>query len=67
MDNGEASTLFAIARSRSILGGVLFQPYIELAEVRDPARLRDDRYGAACCLQAEIVLQAGSWLGRAGQ
>jgi len=46
---------------------VLFQPYIELAEGWDPTRLRGERYRAACCLQAEIVLQAGSWLGRAGQ
>jgi uridine phosphorylase len=66
MDNGEASTLFAIARTLNIPGGVLFQPYIELAQGWDPARLRDQRYRDACHLQAEVVLEAGVHLKRQG-
>lgn len=66
MDNGEASTLFAVARTLNILGGVLFQPYIELAQGWDPARLRDERYRDACRLQAEVVLEASTQLRRHG-
>jgi uridine phosphorylase len=66
MDNGEASTLFAMARTLGVLGGVLFQPYIELAQGWDPARLRDERYRAACYLQAEVVLEASVRLERQG-
>jgi len=66
MDNGEASTLFALARTLNLLGGVLFQPYIELAQGWDPAWLRDARYRDACRLQAEVVLRAGIRLGREG-
>ena len=66
MDNGEANTLFAIARTLNMLGGVLFQPYIELAQGWDPARLRDKHYRAVCHLQAEIVLEASAWLKRQG-
>ena len=62
MDNGEASTLFALARSLNIIGGVLFQPYIELAQGWNPAWLRDERYRDACRLQAEIVLEASTRL-----
>jgi uridine phosphorylase len=58
VDNGEASTLFAVVRVLNILGGVLFQPYIELAQGWNPALLRDQRYRDACCLQAEVVLEA---------
>jgi hypothetical protein len=66
MDNGETSTLFAMARALHILGGVLFQPYIELAQGWDPAWLRDERYRDACRLQAEAVLQASLQLRREG-
>lgn len=66
MDNGEANTLFATARALNVLGGVLFQPYIELERGWDPARLGDERYRAACRLQAEVVLQASIRLGRQG-
>jgi len=66
MDNGEASTLFAMARALNILGGVLFQPYIELALGWDPARLRDQRYRDACRLQAEVVLEASVCLRQQG-
>jgi hypothetical protein len=62
MDNGEASTLFALARSLNIRGGVLFQPYIELAQGWNPVWLRDERYRDACRLQAEIVLEASTRL-----
>lgn len=66
MDNGEASTLFAVARALNIVGGVLFQPYIELAQGWDPARLRDQRYHDACRLQAEVVLEASVCLRQQG-
>ena len=66
MENGEASTLFAVTRALGVLGGVLFQPYIELAQGWDPARLRDERYRTACHLQAEVVLEASVRLGRQG-
>jgi hypothetical protein len=66
MDNGEASTLFAVTRALNVLGGVLFQPYIELAGGWDPAWLRDERYRHACHLQAEVVLHASTWLERGG-
>jgi uridine phosphorylase len=64
MDNGEASTLFALARSLNIRGGVLFQPYIELARGWNPVWLRDERYRDACRLQAEVVLEASARLWR---
>ena len=66
MENGEASTLFAVTRALGVLGGVLFQPYIELAQGWDPSRLRDERYLTACHLQAEVVLEASIRLGRQG-
>jgi uridine phosphorylase len=66
MDNGEASTLFAMAHTLNILTGVLFQPYIELTQGWDPARLRDQRYRDACRLQAEVVLEASVQLRRQG-
>jgi hypothetical protein len=66
IDNGEASTLLAATRSLGILGGVLFQPYVELALGWDPARLRDDRYRKSCHLQAQIVLEASARLKRRG-
>jgi len=64
MDNGEASTLFAASRTLGVPAGVLFQPYIELAQGWDPARMSDERYGDACRLQAEIALEAGLRLTR---
>lgn len=66
MENGEASTLFAATRSLRVLGGVLFQPYIELAQGWDPTRL-DEVYRAACRLQAEAVLEASIRLRRQGR
>lgn len=65
MENGEASTLFAIVRTLGILGGVLFQPYIELEQGWDPARL-DEGYRVACHLQAEVVLEASVQLRQQG-
>jgi hypothetical protein len=65
MENGEASTLFAATQTLGILGGVVFQPYIELAQGWDPARL-DETYRTACHLQAEAVLGASVRLGRQG-
>ena len=58
MENGEASTLFSVARSHDVLAGVLFQPYIELAHGWDPSHLGDRRYRSACRFQAEVVLEA---------
>jgi uridine phosphorylase len=65
MENGEASTLFAATRALGVLGGVLLQPYIELAQGWDPARL-DEVYRNACHLQAEAVLEASVRLRRLG-
>jgi uridine phosphorylase len=65
MDNGEVSTLFAVSQALGILGGVLFQPYIELARGWDPARL-DERYRDACHVQAEVVLESAVELNRRG-
>ena len=65
VDNGEASTLFAVSRALGVLGGVLFQPYIELARGWDPARL-DERYRDACHVQAEIVLESAVELNKCG-
>jgi uridine phosphorylase len=58
MENGEASTLFAIGRSLEVLSGALFQPYIDLSQGWDPSRLADRHYRATCRLQAEVVLAA---------
>jgi len=66
MDNGEASTLFAVTRALNVLSGVLFQPYIALGEGWDPAWLRDERYRHACHLQAEVVLGASIRLEQEG-
>ncbi len=57
MENGEASTLFAMARTLGVPAGVLFQPYIDLLQGWNPNRL-DHRYRAACRLQAEVLLDA---------
>jgi uridine phosphorylase len=65
MENGEASTLFAATRTLGILGGVLFQSYIDLEQGWDPARL-DEHYVGACRLQAEAVLAAARLLREQG-
>jgi uridine phosphorylase len=65
MDNGEASTLFAMAAELGIRGGVLFQPYIELERGWDPGRL-DQRYRDTCHLQAQVVLEAAVQVLRCG-
>jgi hypothetical protein len=67
MENGEASTLFAMASTLNVLGGVLFQPYVDLRQGWNPDRLRDRRYLATCRLQAEVVLEAGSALVQRGR
>jgi uridine phosphorylase len=64
MENGEASTLFAIARSLEVLGGALFQPYIDLAQGWEPAHLDGRRYRATCRVQADVVLEASVRLRR---
>jgi uridine phosphorylase len=64
VENGEASTLLATARTRGVAAGVLFQPYIELERGWDPTRLHEARYRATCRIQAEVVLQAAVWLRR---
>ena len=58
MDNGEASTLFAVSRILGVRGGVVFQPYIELQRGWDPARLCEATYQDTCRLQAEVALEA---------
>lgn len=63
MDNGEASTLFAMTQALGVVGGVLFQAYIDLARGWDPGRLGEEGYRAACGLQAEVVLAASKRLG----
>jgi uridine phosphorylase len=66
MDNGEASTLYAVTRALGIVGGALFQPYLDLREGWQPARLHDSRYQEACERQAEVVLAAIERLGAEG-
>lgn len=66
MDNGEASTLIAVTRELDVVGGVLFQPYIDLTSGWDPHVLTTDPYRKACRLQTDVVLEAGSWLLRGG-
>jgi uridine phosphorylase len=63
MDNGEASTLFSVTQELGILGGVLFQPYINLVKGWNPTLL-NERYHIASIIQAEIVLEAGFTLQR---
>ena len=65
MENGEASVLFAAARALGVLGGALFQPYIDLRQGWDPTRL-DEVYRDVCHLQAEIALDACLRLVRRG-
>jgi uridine phosphorylase len=63
MENGEASTLFAMAQALGFAAGALFQPYIDLERGWDPALL-DERFRATARLQAEIALEAGLRLPR---
>lgn len=58
MENGEASTLLSVTGALGVPGGVLFQPYIDLTQGWDPARLETARYRETCRLQAEVVLGA---------
>jgi uridine phosphorylase len=62
MDNGEANTLIAVAQTLGVWGGVLFQPYIELAAGWNPNFLRTEEYQNTCRIQAEVVLHAGTQL-----
>ena len=64
VENGEASTLLALSQTFGFLGGVLFQPYIELQRGWDPDILRGERYSATCHLQSEVVLDAAVQLRR---
>jgi uridine phosphorylase len=65
MENGEANTLFAMSQALGFLGGVLFQPYIDLQQGWNPACL-DDRYRATCIVQAEAVLDTSIRLRKQG-
>lgn len=66
VENGEASTLFAMARALGFIAGVLFQPYIDLECGWEPVRLHEARYRDTCHLQADIVLAAAVRLKRQG-
>jgi hypothetical protein len=66
VENGEASTLFSVAHALGVLGGALFQPYIELPRGWDPALPRDGRYRETCRVQAEVLLEACVKLARRG-
>lgn len=67
IENGEASTLLAVAQTLGIRAGILFQPYIELERGWDPDLLRDERYRIAGRLQAEAVIEASCLLLQAHQ
>lgn len=58
MENGEVNTLFTVTRTLGVFSGALLQPYIDLQEGWNPARL-DEKYMATCHRQAEIALEAG--------
>jgi uridine phosphorylase len=62
MDNGEATTLLAATSALGVLGGVLFQPYVDLIQGWEPVRLHDRRYRDTARLQAEVVLEASARL-----
>jgi uridine phosphorylase len=66
MDNGEANTLFAMGKSLGVMTGVIFHPYIDLAEGWNPARLTEASYRTTCQRQAGIVLEASLILTRNG-
>lgn len=61
MENGEAATLFSIAKIYSIPIGILFQPYIDLSLGWDLSYLDED-YLKTGKTQALIVLQAAKKL-----
>jgi hypothetical protein len=63
MENGEANALRSVARTRGIVGGVLFQPYIELSQGWDPKWL-GETYAATGRLQANAALEACAELKR---
>lgn len=65
MENGEASTLLAVTKTLRIAGGVLFQPYIELARGWDPNSV-NEWYRTTCRLQADAVLEACTKLKQQG-
>jgi hypothetical protein len=46
-----------MAQALGFVGGVLFQPYIDLSKGWDPSRLGED-YVQSCRFQAEAALQA---------
>lgn len=58
MENGEASTLFAVAKSLGIPSGALFQPYIDMHEGWNPTTRLDETYRATQRIQAEVLLEA---------
>jgi uridine phosphorylase len=66
MDNGEASSLLAVTQMLGVLGGVIFQPYIELERGWEPAVLRDERYRTTCHRQADAALECGILLHQRG-
>ena len=57
MENGEAAVLLAVCGLFGVLGGAIFQPYIDLTEGWKPSRF-DEAYEETCRLQADIVLDA---------
>jgi len=57
MENGEASSLFSVCKTLGVPGGAIFQPYIDLTEGVNPARL-GETYRITCGVQAEVVLDA---------
>lgn len=58
MENGEANMMYSMARTLGFVGGVLFQPYIDLPQGWSTAPLLDELYGQTCHLQADVVLDA---------
>jgi hypothetical protein len=62
VDNGEASTILAVAQALQFHAGVLFQPYIELAKGWNPACLEGNLYLSTCAIQAEISLRTATLL-----
>jgi uridine phosphorylase len=57
MENGEASTVLTMSHVLGFIGGVLFQPYIDLQDGWNPTRI-DARYHTTCIVQADVVLDA---------
>lgn len=65
MENGEVNTLFAMSEALGFLSGVLFQPYIDLLDGWNPARI-DEIYRSTCKLQTQVVLDASIQLKEKG-